>query len=289
MEPEHHSPNIKRLNLGCGSRFHPEWTNLDFVSASKDVIAHDLRKGIPYFANEFDVVYHSHVLEHFKREEARAFIGECVRVLKPGGILRVVVPNLERLAKAYLAALTSARENDSAAKQANHEWTIVHLYDQAVREFSGGIMKEFLSQETIANEDFVIQQVGVEAKKIIEVARQSEGAAGKGPRSSLIHRMWHLLRRPHGVREAFVKRLFAHEYEALAIGRFRQSGEVHKWMYDGHSLGAMLEATGLTRVCVMTSLTSSVPDWGRFRLDVDVNGNVFRPDSLFMEASKPKA
>lgn len=76
---------MKRLNLGCGSRFHPAWTNIDFASADS-VLSQDLRKGTPFADEEFGVLYHSHVLEHFNRPDARAFLRECWRVLNRGGV-----------------------------------------------------------------------------------------------------------------------------------------------------------------------------------------------------------
>ena len=46
------------LNLGCGLRFHPAWTNVDFVAADPSVIAHDLRKGVPFKTPTYTVGEH---------------------------------------------------------------------------------------------------------------------------------------------------------------------------------------------------------------------------------------
>src|SRR6185437_7104009 len=73
---------MRALNLGCGGRFQPDWENLDFAPASAAVRAHDLQKGIPFPDGTFDVVYHSHVLEHFPKQFAPSFLRECHRVLK---------------------------------------------------------------------------------------------------------------------------------------------------------------------------------------------------------------
>ncbi|MGA9379876.1 MAG: methyltransferase domain-containing protein [Phormidium sp.] len=84
------------LNLGCGYRFHPDWTNVDFVSTGEGVIAHNFIKGIPFHDSSFDVIYHSHLLEHFSKKEAESFLRDCYRVLRPQGVLRVAVPDLEQ-------------------------------------------------------------------------------------------------------------------------------------------------------------------------------------------------
>ena len=84
---------MKLLNLGCGARFHSDWTNVDFVSTVKNVLAHNLRMGIPFSNETYDVVYHSNVIEHFSKEEAPNFMGECYRVLKRNGIIRIAFPD----------------------------------------------------------------------------------------------------------------------------------------------------------------------------------------------------
>src|SRR4051794_13114347 len=117
------------LNLGCGSRYRPGWTNVDRVSGGGEVLAHDLTRPLPFDTNSFDVVYHSHVLEHFLVDAGQEFLRECVRVLRPGGVLRVAVPNLEAIAREYLSALTRALAGVSNA-ELDHEWMMLELYDQ---------------------------------------------------------------------------------------------------------------------------------------------------------------
>ena len=85
------------VNLGCGARFHPEWTNIDLDPQGPGVIRHDLSKGIPLKDESCDAVYHAAVLEHIRRADVPAFLAECPRVQKPGGIIRIGVPDQERL------------------------------------------------------------------------------------------------------------------------------------------------------------------------------------------------
>ena len=134
---------MKKLNLGCGYHYTQGWTNLDFKSAGPDVIAWDLRKGIPFPDNNFDVVYHSHLLEHLAKNEAEKFMYDCFRVLSPGGILRVVVPDLECITRWYLHALELCLQG-SKEWVPNYQWIMLEMYDQAVRNKSGGDMKKHL-------------------------------------------------------------------------------------------------------------------------------------------------
>lgn len=87
------------LDLGCGT-FSPE-----ALSEEGQVIRIDARKEVnpdyccdirqlPFESNFADIVYSSHVLEHFTRADCSDILEEFLRVLKPGGELRIVVPNL---------------------------------------------------------------------------------------------------------------------------------------------------------------------------------------------------
>lgn len=77
--------NKKLLNLGCGSRFHKDWMNIDFNSGCKEVVAANLREGIPITDEEASVVYSSHVIEHFTPGGVSRFLVEIKRVLEVGG------------------------------------------------------------------------------------------------------------------------------------------------------------------------------------------------------------
>ncbi len=246
------------LNLGCGGRFHPDWVNVDFSPADPSVLAHDLREPLPFSDGSFAVVYHSHVLEHLPRGAAPAFIRECHRVLKPAGILRVVVPDLETIARLYLRNLEGALAGDAVAA-ARYEWIILELLDQMVRDRGGGEMLEHWRQEPMPAEDFVLERMGQEARAAIEKARRK-------PRSS-----------------ARMTETVSPREEA----DFRSKGEVHKWMYDRHSLGRLLAECGFQSPRVCGAADSAIPRFAEFELDALPGGAVRKPDSLFMEAQKP--
>lgn len=283
---------MKYLNLGCGYRYHPAWINIDFVSTGPGVIAHDLRKGIPYPDNYFDVVYHSHVLEHFPKHEATGFIGECYRVLKPGGILRVAVPDLERIVREYLQNLELALRGDEQAAH-NYDWIMLEMYDQTVRNEPGGEMAKYLRQENLPNEEYIYKRIGEEGRAIrrgfLEQRKvQNKILTVEEEKYSLWKQV--LRKGKQLLRSVLFKNssiYSSQNYEAYRIGKFRLSGEVHYWMYDRYSLKRLLEEIGFRQVSVKSPFNSDIPEWNKFGLEVK-DGIVLKPDSLFMEAYKPK-
>lgn len=64
---------------------------------------YDVRKGLPFADASVRYIYSSHTFEHFTGSESRVIAKECFWVLAPQGILRIVDPDLERIAREYLA------------------------------------------------------------------------------------------------------------------------------------------------------------------------------------------
>lgn len=154
------------LNLGCGTRTaeHPDVLNVDWslnIRLKKSrllrltvlpllderrhnrlgqmrgrLLAHDLSTGIPFAGDSVDIVYHSHVLEHLDRPVARAFLQEAHRVLKPGGIIRVVVPDFESACRSYLQDIDRCTSEPRAA--ASHENYVAAVLEQSVRREAAG-------------------------------------------------------------------------------------------------------------------------------------------------------
>jgi predicted SAM-dependent methyltransferase len=274
----------RMINLGCGRRIHPDWVNVDIAPRRPEVIRCDLSRGIPYADNAFDVAYHSHVLEHIRRADALPFLRECFRVLKPGGILRVATPDLERICRLYLQKLESAAAGETPH---DYDWMLLEMYDQTVRETPGGQMSPFLGQDPLPNEPFVLDRIGQEGREIIDGLRQSRAAeTRKKP-------VWReIIRRPRTMFDILggtLARLFlgGDAPRALEIGRFRLAGEVHQWMYDRVSLARLLLAAGFGKPVVCAAGESAVAGWAAFRLDTNADRSAVKPDSLFMEAVKP--
>jgi SAM-dependent methyltransferase len=120
-----------RLHLGCGVCTPPGWVNVDCALGARlarvpglgracralglirlewptGIVIHDLRRPFPWADGAAEAVYSAHTLEHLSREEGLRFVRECRRVLRPGGVLRLVVPDLRSCVDRYLEGKVDA-------------------------------------------------------------------------------------------------------------------------------------------------------------------------------------
>jgi predicted SAM-dependent methyltransferase len=90
------------INLGCGRSGKPGWINLDVAPAPGVTCTFDCRRQLPFADHTARGIYTEHFFEHIDyTEEAPHFLSECRRVLKAGGVLRIVVPDAEKYVRAY--------------------------------------------------------------------------------------------------------------------------------------------------------------------------------------------
>jgi predicted SAM-dependent methyltransferase len=91
-----------RLNWGCGAHVADGWINSDVKDgAGVDLVA-DIRKGLPLTSETLDYAVSIHALPEFAYSELPAVLEELRRTLKPGGALRLALPDLRRGIDAYL-------------------------------------------------------------------------------------------------------------------------------------------------------------------------------------------
>ena len=90
-----------RLHIGCGKRYIPGFLHVDILPAQHIDVVADVRNLDFAESGSVDLVYACHLLEHFGRMEYRAVLTEWLRVLKPGGILRLSVPDFAACAALY--------------------------------------------------------------------------------------------------------------------------------------------------------------------------------------------
>lgn len=284
---------LKLLNLGCGSRFcsDPCWTNIDFNSSNNQVISYNLLHGIPFPDGTFDAVYHSHLLEHFTKDGGVQFITECLRVLKPEGLLRVVVPDLEQISRVYLDVLEKVETGDLGSR-GKYDWIKLEMYDQAVRAVTGGEMAKYLRQPNLPDKEFIISRIGSVGRSLIEWAglptmnKRKKAVDLYGDLETLVGKIGRVSGKLRRLIISMV--LNDHDREALTLGLFRLSGEVHQWMYDKYSLRVLLQETGFTEVRQCSAAESKIQHWNGYFLDIDPHGLEHAPSSLYMEGVKPK-
>jgi SAM-dependent methyltransferase len=105
-------PRLRRVAETAGVL--PDWASE--TDWPPNILVHDLRKPLPFPAGFASAVYGSHVLEHLYLDEAERLLLECHRVLRSGGILRLVVPDLRAVVDEYLGERPFADSEQKAAE-----------------------------------------------------------------------------------------------------------------------------------------------------------------------------
>ena len=271
------------LNVGCGQRFHNAWTNIDLESTDPSVQQYDITKGLPFEDQQYDAVYHSHVLEHLDPADGDRLLEDCYRVLKPGGVLRIVIPNLEQIATLYLENHRQAWDGDETAA-ANYDWIKLELLDQLVRNHSGGRMGQYMAGDQCSNSEFVQSRVGDEFAR----CQNSHLLQTTKTHPSTTVRIKSSIKQTKSQFTRWViRRLMGKAaLKSFEEGLFRSQGEIHRWMYDRHSLRTLCSSCGFVDFKVQTATESFIDGYESFELDAR-NGNVRKPDSLFVECRRP--
>lgn len=96
--------DARYLNLGCGAwgLASDEWLNVDGCRLPSVDCTHDLTRPFPFPGARFEGVYSEHCFEHLTPAEGAHFLDECHRVLRPGGVLRLSVPDGELYIRRYV-------------------------------------------------------------------------------------------------------------------------------------------------------------------------------------------
>jgi predicted SAM-dependent methyltransferase len=95
--------DIRKLQLGTGGNVYDGWLNTDIhdFRRTNEAVFMDAREPFPLPDASFDVVFSEHMIEHLTYADGQRCLRECLRVLRPGGRIRVATPSLERLTRLY--------------------------------------------------------------------------------------------------------------------------------------------------------------------------------------------
>lgn len=97
-----------KLNIGCGNLLKEGYVNIDLFVQQPGVVQAPADK-LPYPDNSVDEVFSSHLLEHISHVNTVQVLSEWFRVLKPGGVLQLIVPDLEWCLRNWLGLSESDR------------------------------------------------------------------------------------------------------------------------------------------------------------------------------------
>ena len=116
-----HEP--RTVNLGAGGELSPYEINVDLREGT-GVFRCDIRRLPDEWADQFDVVHSEHALEHFEYEDTQDILKEWVRIVKPGGQLRVEMPDLQWAAEQIVETgdITTFLQGSLYGDQASEYW-----------------------------------------------------------------------------------------------------------------------------------------------------------------------
>lgn len=91
------STDCVRLMLGAGPCARPGWLATDITPSRRDVMYVDARARFPFADNSVDLIHSEHLIEHITFDDGRRMLSECIRILRPGGRLRLSTPDYDRV------------------------------------------------------------------------------------------------------------------------------------------------------------------------------------------------
>ena len=234
--------------------------------------------GFPYPDSSFEAVYSSHVLEHFDRDQGRFLVAESYRLLRKGGVFRVVVPDLQGSCNEYLRILSLT---DNATKEKLYSWIIIEMIDQMVRNVPSGEMGSFLSKVMTSNDE--------EFKRYVRSRTQNTKwlPSSKATFTEKLNKItiqklstkisyWYLQLLSHFIPNSLRSMVF------IQTG----IGERHRWMYDEFSLKLLLRDVGFKDVRRVEFNVSSILDFNSDNLDRNPDGQPYKHNSIYMEGLK---
>lgn len=267
------------VNIACGDTYNEDWLNLDYRPHSTQVKQANLLSRLPISDNSADIVYSSHFLEHIPRDKVPGFLSECYRVTKSGGKLRLVLPDWEELCGTYLR-FRHEGQHDKA------DFVMLEMLDQCVRKKSGGDLGAFYAH---------LQTSPLTNKEIVEFIFQRTGHNIQSGQIGESEKLWiRIIKNPLKLL-VLLERIYCRIIIALLPSAFRQQnviltnvGERHVWMYDFYSLEKLLVKTGFSNVQRLTAVTSNIPHFQFYQLDVTEDGKPRKGlESMYIEAVKP--
>lgn len=268
------------VNIACGTSYVSGWLNLDYTPASPAVTKANLLGQLPLGDAAADVLYSSHFLEHVPRRRVAGFLAECFRVLKPGGQIRLALPDLDELCREYLC-------RRGAGEHAKADFVVLEMLDQCVRTVPGGELGEYYASVSRGGATDMIDYIA---------ARTGEELSSIPSETPIFrrHRILEALSQPARL-WAKLERLYCHLVTLLLPSAFREQnvsfapvGERHAWVYDFHSLFGLLEQAGFVSIQKLRFDQTEINEFPLCPLDATREGLPRKGQgSMYVEARKP--
>lgn len=286
----------QKINLGCGTTFVKSegWINFDYTPTNATVQQADLLAPLQLESGSVAVVYSSHFLEHVPRLLVPALLAECFRVLRPGGVIRLVLPDLEEMCREYL----SRRE---AGEHEKANFVVVEMIDQCVRLVPGGELGQIYQRyaaDPVRYSQMIDYLRGRNGENLYPKVRRYTNADQVTDQlthcKNLHLQFFNHVNRLSGRVRAYIARTWLTWSLQCLPPAFRQQnvslasvGERHHWLWDLHQISQVLRSVGFQRVERCQFNTSCIVDFPFYPLDMDDEGQPRKgAESMFVEAIK---
>jgi predicted SAM-dependent methyltransferase len=182
---------MRKLHLGCGGLIIPGWENSD-KDGKGDSPAVDISQPLPFRNDSIDRIFLEHVLEHVTHPEGYRFLREALRVLVPGGRIRICVPSLPKIWESFdnaygdqIVAAIGVHGFRGIVENIVLHWGHKAVYDYDILSFmmlgAGFDRVEYLEPRVTSDQEFRMSggveavdshyfAIGVEANKIETIA-----------------------------------------------------------------------------------------------------------------------
>ena len=163
LSPKIRKAKYKLINIGCSERNLMEgFENVGFFTARfwkvKNVM-HDIRYKFPYKDNTFEGAICDNVIEHLYVDEDQKFFKEVNRILKPGSVFRVIVPDLKKYVEYYYLknnkSFDKFENGCSAIWNLTHNWGHLSVwdYEMLTKQFAIAGFKEIKEKKFLEGDD----------------------------------------------------------------------------------------------------------------------------------------
>ena len=275
-------PSYSKINLACGSTFvtGDGWINLDYTPSGRAIRRADLLGCLPLQDGCAELVYSSHFVEHIPYSLVPRFFSECRRILAPGGLLRLVLPDLENICRTYL----ECRQRGEHEKA---DFVVLELLDQCVRSTPGGqLLEKYQTLKCAPYEhseliDFVRERTGGDLLLVNEVHNSNSSSQRF---SGLCNKI-----------KSRIERTWVEAVLNLLPSTFRIQntsvacvGERHHWIWDYEQLYIALEQAGFESISRCDASVSRYEGFPFEPLDLNSNGQPRKgAESMYIEAINP--